>query len=126
LREAEKFQRDGENLKSGSTLWSRLQPMDGARLDGTFERKNDFGPPWWIRFGKDGRFDAEGVNNTMGGEITMPAFPARGSGTYEIRALSLILRFDNGFRISINFGFGFDPATVKTLLINGYDFDRKA
>ncbi len=125
LRDAEKFERDGENLKSGGTLWGRLKSMDGARLEGTFERPTGFGPVWSIRFGKDGRFDADGINNTMGGEITMPAFPAKGSGTYEIRSWTLILRFDNGFRISIAFGFGFDPATVKTILVNEYSFDRK-
>jgi hypothetical protein len=125
LRDAETFERDGEHLKRDGTLWNRLTPVDGARLEGTFERPTGFGPVWSIRFGKDGHFDADGVNNTLGGEITMPAFPTKGSGTYEIRSWTLILRFDNGFRTSIALGFGFDPSTVKTLLMNEYGFDRR-
>jgi hypothetical protein len=125
LRDAEKFERDGESLKSGGTSWSPLKPMDGALVARTFEHPTGFGPVWSIRFGKDGRFDAAGVNNTMGGEISMPAFPARGSGSYEIRSWTLILRFDNGFRTSIALGFGFDPATARTILVNGFGFDRR-
>jgi len=125
LREAEKFERDGENLKSGGTSWGPLKSMDGARLEGTFDHPTGFGPVWSIRFGKDGRFDADGVNNTMGGEISMPAFPGKGSGAYEIRSWTLILRFDNGFRTSIALGVGFDPATAKAILVNGFGFDRR-
>ena len=34
-------------------------------------------------------------------------------------------RFDGGQRTRISFGFGVDPAAVKTLLMNEYAFNRR-
>lgn len=116
--------RSGDDLKDAAgTLWSRMKPIDGARLNGTFVRPNEFGLPGTLVLRKDGTFDADQVNETMGGKLVNPKFPEMGSGTYEFRKWSLILRFDTGYVQSIHVMFDTDvPASAKRIIISGYDF----
>jgi hypothetical protein len=116
--------RAGENLKDAAgILWSRMKPVDGARLNATFVRPSEFGIPGMLALRKDGTFDADQVNETMGGKLVNPKFPEMGSGTYELRKWSLILRFDTGFVQSIHVMFDNDnPVAAKRIIISGYDF----
>jgi hypothetical protein len=121
---ADNVQRAGENLKQADgALWSGMKPIDGTRLERTFIRQVPFGPPGMLRLRKDGSFDADQVNETMGGKLVNPKFPEMGSGTYEFRKWSLILRFDTGFVQSIHVMFDTDdPGTAKRIIVSGYDF----
>src|SRR6185503_16355470 len=118
--------RAGEDVKDAAgTLWSRMKSVDGARLNATFVRPNEFGLPWILALRKDGTFDADQVNETMGGKLVNPKFPEMGSGTYEFRKWSLILRFDTGWTQAIHARFDSDdPSAAKNLFLNGYTLER--
>lgn len=118
-------ERDNDNLKGNGILWSALKPLEGIRLDGTYARTNTIGTPPMIVLRKDGTFDADQVNETMGGKQVNAKMPEIGSGTYEFHRWSLILRFDTGFVQSIHVDFdGPDPEKAKSILINGFAFER--
>jgi hypothetical protein len=73
-----------------------------------------------------GTFDADQVNETMGGKLVNPKFPEMGSGTCEFRKWSLTLRFDTGFVQSIHVMFDTDdPASAGRILVSGYDFAKE-
>jgi hypothetical protein len=95
-------------------------------LEGAFVRQIEAGlRSQWIVLHKDGTFMGEGVNVTVGGSMASPAFPERGSGTYEVRKGSMILYFANGFTQAI--ACILDQANtgvVKTVLLNGFPFQR--
>ncbi|MBI3857356.1 MAG: hypothetical protein HY293_16840 [Planctomycetes bacterium] len=120
----DQVQREGNDVKDAQgTLWSALKPIDGVRLARTFIRENPAGLPGLLVLRKDGTFDADQVNETMGGKLVNPKFPELGTGTYEFRKWSLILRFDTGFVQSIHVMFDAeDPATAKRIIVSGTDF----
>ena len=119
--------RDGSNLKERYVTWTPYASVDGLRLDGRFQRVVPFGPPWAITLRKDGTFTEDLAGETMGGTIVNPAFPEHGSGSYEIRRWSLILRFGTGFVQSINLLLGEGgPANPSVIVLNGFDFTRSA
>jgi hypothetical protein len=68
---------------------------------------------------QDGAFAADGVNVTMGAELVMPQFPARGFGTYEVKKGSLVLHYANGFTVAIACNID-----GNTLLLNNFPFVR--
>ena len=121
---ADSVTRAGDDLKDAAgTLWSRMKPIDGVRLNATFVRPNEFGLPGILALRKDGTFESDQVNETMGGKLVNPKFPELGAGTYEFRKWSLILRFDTGFVQSIHVMFDTDdPAKAKRIIISGTDF----
>ncbi|HVE39546.1 MAG TPA: hypothetical protein VNM14_06630, partial [Planctomycetota bacterium] len=119
------LERVKDDLKGDGILWSALKPIDGTLLAGTYVRKSDFGLPWTLTLRKDGSFDADLLNDSMGGKLVNPKFPEMGSGTYEFRKLSLILRFDTGYTQAIHARFDADdPAAAKNLFLNGYTLER--
>ena len=73
-----------------------------------------------IVLAQDGTFAADGVNVTMGGELVMPQFPARGYGTYVVRKGSLVLRYANGFTVAIACNID-----GNTLLLNNFPYVRE-
>lgn len=117
---------NGDLKEANNTLWPAIKPIDGIRMEGTFVREVPFGPPGMLVLRKDGTFDADSVNETMGGKLVNSKFPEMGSGKYEFRKWSLILRFDTGFVQSIHVALdGDDPKSANTILINGYSFVRE-
>lgn len=115
----------GEKVLDGPKHWTRFPSVDGARPDGTFECKSFYAPTRTLKMTKDGKFEADGVNATMGGKGSNPLFPEKGAGTYEIRAHTLILRFDNGYRTSIALLFEGDSLEkTPQIVLNGTPFDR--
>lgn len=120
----DQLQRAGGDVRDAKgNVWSALKPIDGVRLARTFVRENPNGLPGLLVLRKDGTFDADQVHETMGGKLVNPRFPELGTGTYEFRKWSLILRFDTGFVQSIHVLFDADdPAAAKRIIVGGYDF----
>jgi hypothetical protein len=88
----------GNTLEGKGERWTPFKLVEGELLEGTFVRKMEAGlRSQWIVLHKNGTFEGDGVNVTMGGEIVSPNFPAHGSGTYEVHKGSMILFFQNGF-----------------------------
>jgi hypothetical protein len=79
----------------------------------------------WIVLHKNGTFEGDGVNITMGGDIVSPNFPEHGSGTYQVHKGSMILFFQNGFTQAIECMIDTAPnGEAKIVLLNGYPFER--
>jgi hypothetical protein len=120
--------RDGQKLREQYTAWAPYPSVDGLRLDGRYQRRPEaYVSPSGITFHRDGTFEADGLNVTMGGTTLNPGFPERGAGRYEISRWSLILTFSTGFVQSINLLVGAgDRAAPADLVLNGYDYVRAA
>jgi hypothetical protein len=118
--------RNGNNLEGAGERWTPFHLADGERLEGTFVRQMEAGlRSQWIVLHKDGTFAGDGVNVTMGGHEVSPAFPERGSGSYEVRKGSMILYFANGFTQAIACIIDTTNAgDAKTVLLNGFPFQR--
>ena len=118
--------RDGQQLREQYTVWSPYPPVDGLRLDGRYQRRpEEYVSPSGITFHRDGTFEEDGLNVTMGGTVVNPGFPEQGSGTYQILRWSLILRFSTGFVQSIHLLIAAgDRANPAHIVLNGYDFVR--
>ena len=118
--------KNGPNLERQGERWTPYHLADGITVSGTFLR--DMGPglrSQSIVLREDGTFMGDGVNVTMGGSMVSPAFPERGSGTYEIHKGSMILYFSNGFTQAIACVLDQSNAGgVKTVLLNGFPFER--
>jgi hypothetical protein len=110
----------GNSLEGGGVRYNPWRLADGVRLQGLFVRPNDPGlRAQAIVLTQDGMFAADGVNVTMGAELVMPYFPARGYGTYEIKKGSLVLHFANGFTVAIACNID-----GNTLLLNNFGYQR--
>jgi len=116
----------GNNLEGKGERWTPFKLAEGDRMEGTFVRKMEAGlRSQWIVLHKNGTFEGDGVNITMGGEIVNPYFPAHGSGTYEVHKGSLILFFQNGFTQAIECMIDNAPnGEAKIVLLNGFPFER--
>ena len=116
--------REGTKLKEEYTAWAPYPSVDGLQLEARYQRIEEYVTPSWIALHRDGTFEENGVNVTMGGETINPLFPERGSGRYEIRRWSLILRFSTGFVQSINLLLGDNRTAPPDILLNGYRYVR--
>jgi|GEM_PF-3734570 len=118
--------KNGDNLEARGEKWTPFHLPDGDLLEGTFVRKMEAGlQSQAIVLRKDGTFIGDGVNVTMGGSLVNPAFPERGSGTYEVRKGSMILYFANGFTQAIACVIDNAPnGQARTVLLNGFPFER--
>jgi hypothetical protein len=111
----------GEGLAGGGVRYNPWRLADGIRLQGAFVRRMDAGlRSQGIVLTQDGSFAADGVNVTMGAELVMPQFPARGFGTYAVKKGSIILRYANGFTVAIACVVDGD-----TLLLNNFPYVRE-
>jgi hypothetical protein len=117
---------NGESLDGNGQHWTPYHIPDGELIEGTFVRQMEAGlRSQAIVLHRDGTFQGDGVNVTMGGAMVSPRFPERGFGRYEIRKGSMILYFANGFTQSI--ACVLDPintSDVRTVLLNGFPFTR--
>jgi hypothetical protein len=116
----------GNTLEGKGERWTPFKLVEGELLEGTFVRKMEAGlRSQWIVLHKNGTFEGDGVNVTMGGEIVSPSFPAHGSGTYEVHKGSMILFFQNGFTQAIACIIDAAPnGDARTVLLNGFPFER--
>jgi hypothetical protein len=118
--------KNGNTLEGKGERWTPFKLVEGETLEGTFIRKMEAGlRSQWIVLQKNGTFEGDGVNVTMGGEIVSPNFPAHGSGTYEVHKGSMILFFQNGFTQAIECMIDTAPnGDARTVLLNGFPFER--
>jgi hypothetical protein len=118
--------KNGLELDAPGERWTPYKLADGDVVQGTFVRKMEAGlRSQAIVLKQDGTFAGDGVNVTMGGSAVSPAFPERGIGRYEIRKGSMILYFQNGFTQAIACILDKTPSgDVKTVLLNGFPFER--
>jgi hypothetical protein len=116
------YRRKGKGLVLEGGSANRKESVDGLRLEGHFEKKMYIGPPVRLVLHKDGRFEEELLVNVLGGAIIDPAFPEKGSGTYEIFKWTLILHFPDG-RVR-TFNLKYDPAKPDVLLLHTGELKR--
>jgi len=118
--------KNGVGLDGKGESWKPFKLADGDLVEGTFVRKMEAGlRSQWIVLKRDGTFSGDGVNVTMGGSTVNPAFPERGGGRYEIRKGSMILYFSNGYTQAIACILDRpDQGDVRTVLLNGFPFER--
>ncbi|MEI8047741.1 MAG: hypothetical protein WCI92_10220 [Bacteroidota bacterium] len=128
------------NMVISSQYYQRCKPVDGLKLNGSWTSwadpddpeldKGVFGQKALIRFSANGQFTDEGIFNTAleyhkdGTSVT-----TAGSGTYEIRDYSLILRYNDGHIKQAAFtGFlSLDPAVDdKTICISKVKFSKRS
>lgn len=122
---ASELAKSARNLEGKGEQWTPYVIADGQVLEGTFVRKMEAGlRSQWMVLKKDGTFTGDGLSVPLGGSMMNPAFPEHGSGTYEIRKGSMIFYFANGYTQAI--ACVLDPLTgdVKTVLLNGFPFER--
>lgn len=96
-----------DQLKIDNDIYKRCASVNGTRLAGSFTsfanphdpslRVMPLGNRPVITFSRDGRFKDEGVFNTYAFDReTNPSAARSGSGTYEFRDFSVILKYDDG------------------------------
>jgi hypothetical protein len=92
--------RDGEVLvEDPAGRWIALPDSEGARPEGTWERRNPTGDAR-ITLRKDGTFQERGALSLLT-NVTQEKLPGAGKGTYEIRACTLLLSCEDGTTKSI-------------------------
>ena len=112
----------GLNLGSSYTTFYRCHSVDGYRFDGSYTSNGDTSNPDLskpgekavIRFKSDGTFIDEGlfarIHQWLGSSIDKTKEDyTPGSGTYELKDFSLILRYSDGRTIQTCFTFGMGP-----------------
>ncbi len=128
------------NMIISSQYYQHCKPVDGLRLNGSWTSweepdnpdldKGALGQKALIRFSANGQFTDEGIFNTAlqyhrdGTSVT-----TAGSGTYEIRNYSVILRYSDGHLKQAAFtGFlSLDPALDdKTICIGRVTFKKRS
>jgi hypothetical protein len=127
------------NMVIGAQSYQRCKPVDGLRLNGSWTSWADpddpdldrgtFGQKALIRFSSNGQFTDEGIFNTAlqynrdGSSVTIA-----GSGTYEIRNYSVILRYTDGHvkQAALTGFLSLDPARDdKTICIGKVKFTKR-
>lgn len=126
------LQRDeGRRLSLNGRKLLAYRPVDGARVQGQFVYGDVGGVISAIALSADGRFVATTLREGMGCPATQPGrptgVPESGSGTYEIRKWTLILRFGNGAVGMYPFHVESDQdlARPARFWLNSYSFERK-
>lgn len=134
---AEVYVRENGNLRLGEQVWQPMPLVNGVKLDGCWRLPAIPGqPPRQIEFTAAGRFKDEGVLEDVG---HFPVYawggsrivirsrpPARGSGTYEIRDFTLLVKYDDGRVWSTDFStLGRDPKDLSKLQLRGGTLQRE-
>ena len=90
---------DGK-LEQDGVAYHKLEPCDGLKLDGTYTVIWADKSKTQIRFFKDGRFEATGLQDCVNLDQLVypdwPKLPAAGTGTYSIARNTLEVKYDNG------------------------------
>jgi hypothetical protein len=114
--QAQKLKRspDGELEQDGATF-HQLQSCDGLKLEGTYTVTWADNSKTQIRFMKDSRFKATGLQDCVNLDQLVypdwPKLPAAGTGTYTIHHNTLEVKYDNGPTRRMLFMTPDDPAT---------------
>ena len=128
------------NMVIGAQYYQHCKPVDGLRLNGSWTSwanpddpeldRGTFGQKALIHFSANGQFTDEGIFNTAlqyhrdGTSVT-----TAGSGTYEIRDYSVILRYNDGHikQAALTGFLSLDPSLDdKTICISKVRFSKRS
>jgi len=87
--------RSGDRLSLAGKVLLKYRSIDSAKIEGTYAYSPVGDPPTVLRFARDGGFEARNLTDSMVCQSGTPLVTT-GSGRYEVRNWTLILRFDNG------------------------------
>lgn len=120
-------------LKIDNDVYQRCASTEGKKLNGSYTSYADpndptlqtlpYGQKPVITFHSDGTFLDEGLFNTA---FVLDPQPAPGSGTYEIKNFSIIMKYtDNRVRqCSIYSSFSNDITTANVLFLENFDLNK--
>jgi len=120
---------DGKLEQDGATF-HELQSCDGSKLDGTYTVTWAGNSKTQIRFFKDGRFKATGLQDCVNLDQLVypdwPKLPAAGTGAYSIAHNTLEVKYDNGGPTRrMFFTTPDDPANPKRISIANHLLERE-
>ena len=121
------LKRQGDRLSLGSKMLLKFRPLDGVKLDGPFVHRSIVGTNIPLVLRRDGTFETSGLMKEMVCEPPDRRPTLSGSGTYEIRKWTLILRFASGKVTLLPFSVLSEEnlqAINKFSLRSAYDFSR--
>jgi hypothetical protein len=121
------LKRQGDRLSLGGRMLLKFRPLDGVKLDGTFVHRSLAGTNIPLVLRRDGTFETSGLMEEMVCEPPDRRPTLSGSGTYEIRKWTLILRFTSGKVTLLPFSVLSEEdlrAINKFSLRSAYDFSR--
>jgi hypothetical protein len=118
--------REAGRLSLGGKRLLALRPLDGLRLDGHYEYRPVGSPPSLLELRPDGRFEAANLVERMGCPTQARPGALAGTGQYEVRAWTLILRFAGGqvTLLPLHVEGGEDLRRVGKFGLNGHEFVR--
>lgn len=116
----------GRRLSLNGKLLLALRPLDGLQFEGLYEYRPVGDPPARLQLFADGRFEATNLKERMGCPMQAPPGALAGSGRYEVRQWTLILRFADGRNtlLPLHVESGEDLRQVGRFWLNGHDFVR--
>jgi hypothetical protein len=87
--------REGDGLSLEGKRLTRFRAVDGAKFDGVYVHRPIGGEPTVLNLTAGGKFEALNLADSMICQTGQPP-PRNGSGSYEVRHWTLVLRFANG------------------------------
>jgi hypothetical protein len=120
------LQRSGTRLVLGGKALLQLRPIDGMQLNGTYAYRSVTGEMSQLEFRAGGLFSAANLIDSMSCGTQLRPGALAGSGTYEIRKWTLILRFSNGAitALPLHIESDQDPQRVTKFWLKSHDFVR--
>ena len=117
-------------LEQDGVTFHELQSCDGLKLEGTYTATWADNSKTQVRFLKDGRFKATGLQDCVNLDQLVypdwPKLPAAGTGTYSIAHNTLEVKYDNGGPTRRMFFFTpDDPANPKRISIANHLLERE-
>ena len=116
------LRREGGRFMLDGRVLPQLRPIDGAKLNGLYAYRPVGDEPSILKFNAAGRFEAANLNENMICKTGGPLMP-NGSGNYELRKWTLILRFENGVTHMIPIKIAEDQDTVRSFIVKSYEFE---
>jgi hypothetical protein len=120
------LQRTGNRLSLGGKNLLLLRPLDGLQLGGSYVYRPVGSAASQLDLRPDGQFAALNLIESMGCPMQARPGALSGSGSYEIRKWTLILRFLNGSVTTLPLYVEADQdlQRVTRFWLNGHDFNR--
>lgn len=116
-----RLERSGDRVSLAGKVLSKFRPIDGTKLDGRYHYSPAGGPPTTLRFTREGKFEARNLTDNM--LCTGSARIENGSGRYEVRQWTLILRFNGGGTVLLPLKIADqDAQRPASLTVRSYEF----
>ena len=116
------LRREGGRFSMDGRVLPQLRPIDGAKLNGLYAYRPVGDEPSILKFDAAGKFEAANLNENMICKTGGPLMQ-NGSGNYEFRKWTLILRFDNGVTHMIPLKIAEDQGAVRSFIVKSYEFE---